>query len=157
MKSKISIHTTIVLLLFLTNSFGQTKDIEIKNFLDNLSPNNFSGTILVANNDTIIENRAFGLASIEYGIPNKVDTKFNIASITKMITAVATLQLYENDKVGLTNPIGEYLPNYPNKLIRDSVTIHQLLTHTSGNNNFYVGDFLQEEKSKYKNRRLSLV
>ncbi|PIB30628.1 serine hydrolase domain-containing protein [Maribacter sp. 4G9] len=151
MKTKISIPTAIVLLLFITNSFGQSKDIEIKNFLDNLSPNNFSGTILVANNDTIIEKRAFGLASIEYGIPNKVDTKFNIASITKMITAVATLQLYENDKVGLKNSIGEYLPDYPNKLVRDSVTIHQLLTHTSGNNNFYVGDFLQEEKSKYKN------
>ncbi|MCK0192993.1 beta-lactamase family protein [Arenibacter sp. F20364] len=151
MKSKISIHTAIALLLFLTNSFGQTKDSEIKNFLDNLSPNNFSGTILVANNDTIIEKRAFGLASIEYGIPNKVDTKFNIASITKMITAVATLQLYENGKIELKRPIGEYLPNYPNKLVRDSVTIHQLLTHTSGNNNFYVGDFLQEEKSKYKN------
>ncbi|MBQ4912805.1 beta-lactamase family protein [Maribacter sp. MMG018] len=150
MKSKISIHTAIALLLFLTNSYGQTKEIEIKLFLENLKPSNFSGAILVAHNDKIIEKKAFGLASIEYGIENKLDTKFNIASITKMITAVATLQLYENEKVGLNVPIGEYLPNYPNKLVRDSVTIHQLLTHTSGNNNFYVGNYLQSDKMKYK-------
>ena len=105
---------------------------------------------MVAHNDKIIEKKAFGLANIEYGIENKLDTKFNIASITKMITAVATLQLYENEKVGLNVPVGEYLPNYPNKLVRDSVTIHQLLTHTSGNNNFYVGKYLQSDKMKYK-------
>lgn len=144
-------HINSIFLLIGVLAYGQSKDAEIKSFLDSLKPNDFSGTILVAHNDKVIENRAFGLASIEYGVDNKVDTKFNIASITKMITAVATLQLYENDKVELKNPIGEYLPDYPNKLVRDSVTIHQLLTHTSGNNNFYVGDFLQEEKSKYKN------
>lgn len=150
MNIKQKLHITSIFLLIGVLAFGQSKDTAIKFFLDNLKPSNFSGTILVANNDTIIEKRAFGLASIEYGIPNKVETKFNIASITKMITAVATLQLYENGKVELKRPIGEYLPNYPNKLVRDSVTIHQLLTHTSGNNNFYVGNYLQSDKMKYK-------
>lgn len=144
------IQTTIIILFIGLFTFGQSKDSEIKTFLDNLKPSDFSGTILVAQNDKITEKRAFGLASIEYDVKNKVDTKFNIASITKMITAVATLQLYDNGKVELERPIREYLPNYPNKLVRDSVTIHQLLTHTSGNNNFYMGDFLKTEKSKYK-------
>jgi len=151
MKTKRTIYTTTIFLLLAILVFGQTKDTEIKKFLDNLKISDFSGAILVANNNKIIEKRAYGLASIEYGIQNKVDTKFNIASITKMITAVATLQLYENGKVGLKNPIGEYLPDYPNKMVRDSVTIHQLLTHTSGNNNFYEGEFLQTHKLKYKN------
>ncbi len=147
-KSKL-LNTTIFLFIGMF-VFGQSKVIEIKNFLDSLSPSQFSGVILVAKNDKVIEKKAFGFASVEYGIENEVDTKFNIASITKMITAVATLQLYEKRKIELDQPIGEYLPDYPNKSVRDSATIHQLLTHTSGNNNFYVGDFLQTEKSKYK-------
>lgn len=144
------IHINLVILFIGLSTFGQSKDTEIKTFLDNLNPYDFSGTILVAHNDIIIEKRAFGLASVEYNVKNKVDTKFNIASISKMITAVATLQLYDTGKVGLKTPIGQYLPDYPNKLVRDSVTIHQLLTHTSGNNNFLVGEFLNTEKSKYK-------
>lgn len=151
MKVEPNISLFTVLLLMGLFSFGQSKEIEIKTFLNDLKAEDFSGAILVAHNDQIIEKRAFGLASMEYGIKNTVDTKFNLASITKMITAVATLQLYDRGKVELKLPIGEYLPDYPNKLVRDSVTIHQLLTHTSGNNNFYVGEFLQSDKLKYRN------
>ena len=104
----------------------------------------------MAKNDVIIKKRAYGLANIENKIKNRTDTKFNIASITKMITAVATLQLYENGKIELKRPIGEYLPDYPNKIVRDSVTVHQLLTHTSGNNNFYTGRFLETDKLRYR-------
>ena len=126
---------TVLSILIGFLGFGQSKNTQIKSYLNSLSPTDFSGAILVAHNDSILEMRAYGLSSIEYGIENKVDTKFNIASITKMITAVATLQLYESGKVELKKPIGEYLPDYPNVLVRNSVTIHQLLTHTSGNNN----------------------
>lgn len=66
-----------------------------------------------------------------------------------MFTAVATLQLYEQGKIKLNIPIGEYLPDYPNKLVRDSVTIHQLLTHTSGLNNFYVAGLTKIKNSEY--------
>lgn len=151
MKIKSTVYLTTIILFVGIFTFGQSKNTQIKSFLNNLNQDNFSGAILVAKNDRIIEKRAFGLANIEYEINNKIDTKFNIASITKMITAVATLQLYEKGKVELKQPIGEYLPDYPNNLVRDSVTIHQLLTHTSGNNNFYVGNFLQTDKLKYKN------
>lgn len=149
------INTYFYLIAFLvlatSSTFGQSKNSAIKAFLDQLEPSYFSGAILVAHHDEIIEERAYGFASIEYKAKNKIDTKFNIASITKMITAVATLQLYEQGKVALNEPIGVYLPDYPNQTVRDAVTIHQLLTHTSGNNNFYVGEFLQTEKSQYKN------
>ncbi|MDO6517803.1 serine hydrolase domain-containing protein [Zobellia uliginosa] len=138
------------ILFFNVYIFGQSADTKIKTFLDDLKSTEFSGAVLVANKDRITEHRSFGLASKEHGIGNKLDTKFNIASITKMITAVGILQLYESGEVELNEPVGKYLPDYPNKVLRDSVTIHQLLTHTSGNNNFYVENFLVTDKSKYR-------
>ncbi|HEA29210.1 MAG TPA: class A beta-lactamase-related serine hydrolase [Leeuwenhoekiella sp.] len=147
------IHLTAITLFITILAFGQShskKDSEIIRFLDTLDQDDFSGAVLVAHNDKIIEKRAYGLSSIEFDVKNSTDTKFNIASITKLFTAVATLQLYEQGKLKLNNPIGQYLPGYPNKLVRDSVTVHQLLTHTSGLNNFYVSDGDKMKNSAYK-------
>jgi CubicO group peptidase (beta-lactamase class C family) len=149
----LKIYLTTAILFVGILAFGQSKattETEITSFLDSLNEEDFSGTILVAHNNEIIEKRAYGLASIEFNVKNDTDTKFNIASITKLFTAVATLQLYEQRKLKLNIPIGEYLPDYPNKLVRDSVTVHQLLTHTSGLNNFYVADLDKIKNSDYK-------
>ncbi len=138
MNFNLKFYFSIFILFFGILAFGQTKngfDNKIRSFLDNLDSDSFSGVILVAHKDRVTEKRAYGLSSIEFGVPNKIDTKFNLASITKMFTAVSTLQLYEKGLLELNAPIGKYLSDYPNKLVRDSVTIHQLLTHTSGNNN----------------------
>lgn len=140
MNVKHNLISTTIFLFFVTALHSQSKESEIKSFLDDLSMDDFSGTVIVAQNDSIIETRAYGLANIEHNVKNRIDTKYNIASITKMFTAVATLQLYEQGKLDLKAPIGNYLPDYPNKIVRDSITIHQLLTHTSGLNNFYVAD-----------------
>jgi CubicO group peptidase (beta-lactamase class C family) len=145
--------TTVTLFIGIL-AFGQSnseKKSEINSYLNDLNKDDFSGTVLVAHNDKIIEKRAYGQASIEFNVKNNIDTKFNIASITKLFTAVATLQLYEQGKLKLKSPIGDYLPDYPNKLVRDSVTVHQLLTHTSGLNNFYVADIDKIKNSEYKN------
>jgi len=136
MNSKTKI--TLLMLFFMIAGNAQSINSSIKKHLDLLEEKDFSGTILIAQNDSILEERAYGYSSIEYNILNNIDTKFNIASITKLFTAVATLQLYEQGELELDKPIGSYLPDYPNKLVRDSVTVHQLLTHTSGLNNFYV-------------------
>lgn len=138
MKHKTFFSFLIMLFLFQIGLAQKKIDLKIDSLLNNLSQKEFTGAILIARNDTVIDKRAFGLASIEYETPNTTETKFNIASITKMITAVAVLQLVEQNKVEPNVPIGRYLPDYPNKTVRDSVTIHQLLTHTSGLNNFYV-------------------
>ncbi len=127
-----------------------TTDTEINTFLNQLTDEDFSGTILVAKNDNLIEERAYGLASKEFGAKNTIDTKFNVASITKSFTAVAILQLYEQGKLDLHQPIGAYLKEYPNERIRSSVTAHQLLTHTAGTPNFYVTNFLDKNKFQYK-------
>jgi CubicO group peptidase (beta-lactamase class C family) len=153
MTIKARIYLTTIILFTAILAFGQSnsnKELKIASFLDSLSQDDFSGTILVAHNDEIIEKRAYGFSSIEFKAKNNANTKFNIASITKMFTAVATLQLYEQGKLKLNIPIGEYLPDYPNKLVRDSVTVHQLLTHTSGLNNFYMADLDEIKNSEYK-------
>ena len=71
------------------------------------------------------------MANMEWSIPNTPDTKFRLGSITKQFTAMLTLQLVEQGKIKLDGKISDYLPDY-RKDIGEKVTIHQLLTHTSG-------------------------
>ena len=101
----------------------------------------FSGAILVARNGKPIYRQAFGLASRAWKIPNRTDTKFNIASISKMLTATAILQLVEQNKLALDDPIGKILPDYPHKDVAQKVTVHHLLTHTSGLQNKSLSQF----------------
>ena len=91
--------------------------------------------MLVAENGEIIYKNGFGQANIEWNIPNKPDTKHRLASISKQFTAMAIVQLVAENKLALDQPITTYLPDYP-KATGDSVTIHHLLTHTSGIPNY---------------------
>jgi D-alanyl-D-alanine carboxypeptidase len=61
--------------------------------------------------------------------------------MNKMFTAVSTLQLVEAGKLGLQDPLGKYLTDYPNKDIAAKVTIHELLTHTGGTGDIFGPDF----------------
>ncbi|HEX8937003.1 MAG TPA: serine hydrolase domain-containing protein [Sphingomicrobium sp.] len=92
----------------------------------------FSGTVYVARYGRPIYAKAFGFANKGWAIPNRVDTKFNLASVTKMFTAVAIAQLVEHGKLSYDETVGKVLPDYPNKVVARSVTIGQLLSHTSG-------------------------
>lgn len=148
MKDKIKI--TLLMIFFVFYGYSQSTNSQIEKYLDQLDNEDFSGTILVAHKDEILQERSYGYSSLEYDVENKIDTKFNIASITKMFTAVATLQLYEQGTLELKKPIGNYLPDYPIKLVRDSITVHQLLTHTSGLNNFYISDWEKIKNLDYK-------
>lgn len=92
----------------------------------------FSGTILIAKNGRPVLRKAYGMASVAYRVPNRLDTRFNLASIGKNFTAVAVMQLVERGKLSLDDKVGKVLPDYPNKDVKDKVTIHHLLTHSSG-------------------------
>ncbi len=92
----------------------------------------FSGVVLVRKGGKTILHEAYGLASIEYNAPNRIDTRFNLASVGKMFTAVAIAQLVEQGKLKWTDTLAKVLPDYPNKALASRITIHQLLTHTSG-------------------------
>jgi CubicO group peptidase (beta-lactamase class C family) len=91
----------------------------------------FNGSALVAENGKVIYKGGIGMANMEWGIPNAADTKFRLGSITKQFTATLTLQLVEQGKIKLDGKISDYLPDY-RKDIGEKVTIHHLLTHTSG-------------------------
>ncbi len=91
----------------------------------------FNGTVLVAERGEVIYKEGFGWANMEWNIPNTPDTKFRLGSITKQFTATLILQLAAEGKLDLHGFLAKYLPEYP-KGTADKVTIHHLLTHTSG-------------------------
>lgn len=91
--------------------------------------NGFSGAVLVAQKGKVIYKKPFGLANREWNVPNTIQTKFRIASITKQFTAAGILQLVEAGKLNLNDKLNKFFPDFPKA---DSVTIHMLLNHTSG-------------------------
>jgi CubicO group peptidase (beta-lactamase class C family) len=94
----------------------------------------FNGSVLVAQQGQVIYKKGFGLADMEWNIPNQPDTKHRLGSITKQFTAMAIMQLVEQGKLNLHVPISTYLPDYPKKNA-DVITIHHLLMHSSGTPN----------------------
>ncbi|MBX2876576.1 MAG: serine hydrolase [Saprospiraceae bacterium] len=123
-------------LLGMTYALGQSKAQKIDQLISTYADyGRFNGTILVANADGILYKNGFGWANLEWEIQNTADTKFRLASITKQFTALLIMQLVEEGKLSLEAPISTYLPNFP-KEKGDQITIHHLMTHTSGIPNF---------------------
>jgi CubicO group peptidase (beta-lactamase class C family) len=107
----------------------------------------FNGAALVAENGKVIYKKGLGLANMEWNVPNEPDTKFRLASITKQFTAALILQLVDQGKVKLDGKLSEYLPDY-RKDVGDKVTIHHLLTHTSGIPSYTSLPKFMEEKTR---------
>jgi CubicO group peptidase (beta-lactamase class C family) len=95
----------------------------------------FSGSVLVAEHGKVIYKSGFNLANREWRIHNEPDTKHRLGSITKQFTAMLVLQLVEQGKLKLDVPISTYLPDYP-KEQGGKITLHHLLTHSSGIPNY---------------------
>jgi CubicO group peptidase (beta-lactamase class C family) len=115
---------------------------ELKAKLQNASTDSsFSGTVLVASKGKPVFSQAYGLADREHKIANTLTTRFRIGSMNKMFTAVSILQLVQQGKASLTDPLGKFLPDYPNKDVASKVTIQHLLTHTGGTGDFFGPDF----------------
>ena len=95
----------------------------------------FNGAALVAEKGKVIYKNGFGMADMEWNIPNTPDTRFRLGSITKQFTAMIIMQLVEEGKLKLDVPITTYIPDYP-KNKGEKITIHNLLTHTSGIPNY---------------------
>ena len=94
-----------------------------------------NGTVLVAKQGKIVFVKGYGLANREWNQPNAADTKFRIGSLTKQFTAVLVMQLVEKGQLKIDAPVTTYLPDYP-KASGDKITLHHLLTHTSGIPNY---------------------
>lgn len=91
----------------------------------------FNGAVLVAKHNSVLYKKALGIANREWDVPMSVDTKFKIGSISKSFTAIIILQLVDSGLVSLNDKISKYIPDYQ-ETGRDIITVHQLLTHTSG-------------------------
>lgn len=101
-----------------------------KHFDDYSAEQQYSGTVLVAQEGRLLFAQAYGQANDEHQVANHIDTKFCIASITKPMTALAVLMLMERGALELHQRAANYLP--ASLAIDSSSTVHHLLTHTSG-------------------------
>ena len=137
----------ILFLVLISNiSFAQTKVEQIEELLNTYEADGkFNGSVLVSEQAKVIYKKGFGMANMEWDIPNKPNTKHRLGSITKQFTAMLILQLVAEGKLDLQAPITAYLPDYP-KASGDLITIHHLLTHTSGIPNYTAfPKFMQDE------------
>ena len=106
--------------------------------------------MLVAKDGEVLFGKAYGMADRDKGIPNQLDTKFNLGSVGKTFTGVAIAQLAQEGKLAFDDPVGKYVSVLPAD-IADKVTIEQLLTHTSG-----FGDFMTPEYHANKDNVLTI-
>ncbi|UTW55657.1 serine hydrolase [Kordiimonas sp. SCSIO 12610] len=103
---------------------------KLERFLKDNITTDFSGSILIAQNGRVIHAKGYGLANKEDNIPNKLDTVFATGGLTHYFTATAVLKLVEQNKLSLDDRLSEFFDNVPDN--RQDITIHHLLTHTSG-------------------------
>lgn len=146
----------IFTLLSIANfSFGQAKADKIDELMSTYAEyGKFNGSVLVAEKGEVIYKKGFGLANMEWDIPNQPDTKFRLASITKLFTAMLIVQLASENKLKLDAPISTYLPDYP-KPNGDLITIQHLFDHTSGIPNFTdIPRFSRLERNRYSHEEM---
>ncbi len=114
---------------------GQALDTALDTYLRAAARNEqFSGTVLLARDGKPIFLRSYGMANYELGVPNSADTVFRLASLSKQFTALAVMQLQEQGRLRVDDPICRYLSDCPASW--QPITIRQLLNHTSGIPNF---------------------
>lgn len=119
------------LLLSNVTIYAQNLDAKIDSLISNVfkDENGPGGVILVSQNSKPIYHKAFGMSNIELDIPMQTTQVFQLGSMTKQFTAIAILMLEEQGKLNVKDALAKYIPDYPNG---EKITLHQLLTHTSG-------------------------
>ncbi|MFD1000264.1 serine hydrolase domain-containing protein [Ohtaekwangia kribbensis] len=132
----------IYALLFLVTSIGSffnivsAQSLEAK--IDSLILTDFNerngpgGVFMVAQQGKVVYHKAFGKANLELDVDLTPDNVFQLGSMTKQFTAIAVLMLEEQGKLKVNDPVFKYIPDYPSR----EITLHQLLTHTSGIKDF---------------------
>lgn len=124
---------------------------QLKDFIDKLvAEDKFSGVVLIAKEGEVIFKEAWGLASKRFNVPNQIDTKFNLGSMNKMFTAVAISQLAQAGKLSFEDTVEKHLPDYPNKEVVQNVSIHHLLTHTSGLGSYWNDAFKNGARARFR-------
>src|SRR5690242_2738595 len=118
-------------LLALSPALAGEVEEKLKQHLQRLAEKDgFSGAVIVVKDGHPLVREAYGKANYELDVPNTVDTKFRLGSITKQFTAMAIMILAEREKLGIEDFISKHLEN--TSAAWEKVTIRHLLTHTSG-------------------------
>ena len=141
----------LALLVICNVAFSQSKAEKIDELIGKYAEyGKFNGSVLVADQGKVIYKKGFGMANMEWDIPNAPNTKHRLGSITKQFTAMLILQLAAEGKLDLQAPITKYVPDYP-KETGDKITTHHLLTHTSGIPNYtsFPRFFQDESRNPY--------
>ena len=125
----------IQLVLGIGNLFGQHTNnnvlkSKIDTYLINSVTNGYSASVLVVKEGDIVLSKGYGWSDRKNKILNTSSSVFNIGSITKQFTAAAILKLVEQGKLSTSNKLGEFYSKAP--FDKMDITIHQLLTHTTG-------------------------
>lgn len=134
---------TIVIFLItyfgLTSAQAQLSEVQSKKidslFIGWTEANHPGGSIGIMKNGRVIYSKAFGLASLEYQIPNTEETLFNTGSVSKQFTAMGIILLQERGVLSIDDDIHNYLPDLPD--FSHTITIRHLLHHTSGMRSFH--------------------
>lgn len=139
----------VLMMLAIGNiTYGQSKIDKLDELVSMYSEyGKFNGSVLVSDQGKVIYKKGFGMANMEWDIPNQPNTKHRLGSITKQFTAMLILQLVAEGKLDLHAPITTYLPDYP-KASGDIITSHHLLTHTSGIPNYTAFPKFMEAESR---------
>lgn len=147
----------IIGLLFLLNSNAQVEnDIKFSNLKEinqyltqQVERNEFSGVVFIGKDGKPIFLKALGYASKRFEVPNAIDTKFNIGSLSKHITSIAVLQLVEKGLLSLDDPIGKYLSDFPED-VAQKVTVRHLLTMSSGWGDYWKNEVYNAHRYEYR-------
>jgi CubicO group peptidase (beta-lactamase class C family) len=153
------------LFAFITPNYGQAdsqssakneKGLEtqvnayVKPYLD---VGGFNGSVLIAKKGKVLLSKGYGMANYELNVPNTPQSKFHIASVSKTFTAAAVLLLEERGMLKVSDSLTKFIPDYPNG---DKITVHHLLTNTSGVPN--INDFPEyDEWSKFPHTPEDLI
>lgn len=135
MRNRISTSNVLIVLLLIISTAALSEgtksekiDKIVKEYHD---AHHLNGVVLVAEKGKVIYKKACGYADFAWGIKNRVDTKFRIYSASKQITAMIIMQLAQEGKIDLDEPITTYLPYY-RKDTGGKISVHNMLTHSHG-------------------------
>lgn len=144
-----------VFLIFNLVSYAQTKTEQLDELLTLYSSKyQFNGTALVFDKNVVLLNKGYGFRDVDNEFKNNAHTVYQLGSITKQFTATIILKLVEQNKLRLTDKLSQFFPDYPKG---DSITIHHLLSHTSGIFNYTRDEDFVQNKSSYPVTRETML
>ncbi|MRG47445.1 serine hydrolase [Chitinophaga sp. SYP-B3965] len=137
--------TLALLLTGAMSSFGQSKNIaSIDSLLTDMTRRDlFSGAVLIADSSGVLLSKGYGYSDRENKIKNTPATRFSLSSASKVFTGTAITYLAQQGKLKFTDTLGQYLKGFPSG---DVITIHQMLTHSAG-----LDDFFKAQNFSYEN------